>query len=71
MEARHSPWTVRLEQTSQFPDVIYLTQWVREQVSGARALTLEEMVARIAEKWPDRKYAVRQDQKIGTLEVEG
>ena len=71
MEARYSPWTVRLEAVGQFPDVVYLTQWLREQAGGVERPTLTEMVDRIAEQWPERRFSVRQDQKVGTLIVEG
>jgi hypothetical protein len=70
MEARYSPWTVRLEAIGQFPDVIYLTQWLREQAGGMERLTLTEMVGRLATQWPERRYRVEQDQKIGRLLVE-
>jgi hypothetical protein len=70
MEASHRPWTLRLVAMGQFPDVIYLTQWLRETVSG-KPPTMEEMVALVQEKWPERRFRVAQDQKIGRLIVEG
>lgn len=71
IEATHLPWKVRLEATSQFPDTVYLLQWLRETVQVPRPPVIGEVEGALKEKWPDRRYEISQDQKIGRLIVEG
>lgn len=71
MEVSHDPWVLRLEVKSQFPDTLYLVDWLRNQVMVPKPPGLDELAYRVKGQWPDRRFVVEQAHKTGRFIVEG